>query len=40
MFTTFANTFAPVFGDYIYVGGGVVTLVIIVLVVLFLVRRV
>jgi len=30
----------PILGDYIYVGGGVVTLVIIVLVVLFLVRRV
>ena len=39
MFTTFANTLTPVFGDYIYIGGGVLTLVIIVLVVLFLVRR-
>lgn len=39
MLTTFANILTPIFGDYIYVGGGVVTLVIIILVVLFLVRR-
>ena len=39
MFTTFANTLSPVFGSYIYIGGGFLTLVIIVLVVLFLVRR-
>ena len=40
MFTTHASIITPILGDYIYVGGGVVTLVIIVLVVLFLVRRV
>ena len=40
MFTTFANALTPVFGDYIYVGGGLLTLVVVVLVVLFLVRRV
>jgi len=40
MFTTLASIITPILGDYIYVGGGVVTLVIIVLVVLFLVRRV
>ncbi|MHB1038264.1 MAG: hypothetical protein ACYC0Y_26880 [Pirellulales bacterium] len=39
MATTFANTLTPVLGDYIYIGGGLVTLVVIVLVVLFLVRR-
>jgi hypothetical protein len=39
MFTTFANAIAPIFGDYVYIGGGFLTLVIIVLVVLFLVRR-
>ena len=39
MFTTFANTLAPVFGDYIYVGGGLLTLVVVVLLVLFVVRR-
>jgi hypothetical protein len=40
MFTTFANTIAPVFGDYIYVGGGLLTLVVIVLLVLYVARRV
>jgi|WetSurMetagenome_2_1015567.scaffolds.fasta_scaffold2569414_1 hypothetical protein len=40
MFTTFANAIAPIFGDYIYVGGGLLTLVVIVLVVLFVLRRV
>jgi hypothetical protein len=39
MFTTFTNAFTPIFADYIYVGGGVLTLVLIVLVVLFLFRR-
>ncbi|MHB1035250.1 MAG: hypothetical protein ACYC35_19355 [Pirellulales bacterium] len=39
MVTTLANTLSPVLGDYIYIGGGLVTLVVIVLVVLFLVRR-
>jgi hypothetical protein len=39
MFTTFANTLAPVFGDYIYVGGGLLTLVVIVLLVMLLARR-
>lgn len=37
--TTFANTLVPVLGDYIYIGSGLVTLVVVVLVVLFLVRR-
>ena len=40
MFTHFANTLTPIFGEYIYVGGGLLTLVIIVLLVVFLVRRV
>jgi hypothetical protein len=40
MFTTFANNLNPIFGEYIYVGGGVLTLVLVVLVVLFLLRRV
>ena len=40
MFTTFASIITPILGAYIYIGGGVLTLVIIVLVVLFLVRRV
>ena len=40
MFTTFANTIAPIFGDYVYVGGGLLTLVVIVLLVLFVARRV
>lgn len=39
MFTTFANTFTPILGDYVYIGGGFLTLVVVVLVVLFLVRR-
>ena len=40
MFATFANTLTPIFGDYIYVGGGLLTLVLVVLVILFLVRRI
>ena len=40
MFATFTNTLTPLFGDYIYVGGGLLTLVLIVVLVLFLVRRV
>jgi hypothetical protein len=39
MLTTFANSFAPIFADYVYIGGGFLTLVIIILVVLFFVRR-
>ena len=39
MLSTFAQTATPLFGQYIYVGGGFLTLVIIVLVILFLVRR-
>jgi hypothetical protein len=39
MFPTFANTLTPIFAAYIYIGGGLLTLVVIVLVVLFLVRR-
>jgi hypothetical protein len=40
MFTTFANTLTPIFGDYIYVGGGLLTLIVIILLVLFVARRV
>ena len=39
MLTTFAQILAPMFGYYIYIGGGVLSLVIIVLVVLFFFRR-
>jgi hypothetical protein len=39
MFTTLANTLTPVFGEYIYVGGGLLTLVVVVLVILFVARR-
>lgn len=39
MLTTFAQTLNPVFGYYIYIGGGVLTLVVIILLVLFLFRR-
>ena len=39
MLTTFGNTLTPIFGDYIYVGGGLLTLVVIVVLVLFVVRR-
>ena len=40
MFTSFANTLTPIFGDYIYVGGGLLTLIVIVLLVLFVARRI
>ena len=40
MLTNFLQTLTPIFGYYIYIGGGLLTLVIIVLVVLFLLRRV
>ena len=40
MLATFSNTLIPIFGDYIYVGGGLLTLVIIVLLVLYVARRV
>ena len=39
MFATFTNTLTPLFGDYIYVGGGLLTLVVIVLLVLLVARR-
>ncbi len=39
MLTTFATIFMPMLGDYIYIGGGAVTLIVIILVVLFVVRR-
>jgi len=39
MLTTFANGIVPIFANYVYIGGGFFTLVIIILVVLFLVRR-
>jgi hypothetical protein len=38
--TNVANAIAPILADYVYIGGGVLTLIIIVLIVLFLVRRV
>jgi len=40
MLATFANTLIPIFGEYIYIGGGLLTLVLVVLVILYLVRRV
>ena len=40
MLATYANTLIPIFGDYIYVGGGLLTLVLVVLVILFLIRRI
>lgn len=39
MSTTLASIVTPLLGDYVYVGGGVLTLVIVILVVLFLLRR-
>jgi hypothetical protein len=39
MSTTFADAVTPVFGSYIYVGGGLLTLVVVVLVIVFLARR-
>ena len=39
MLTTFAKILTPVFADYLYIGGGALTLVIVILVVLFLFRR-
>lgn len=40
MLTTLAKAFTPVLGSYIYVGGGLLTLVVVVLLVLFLARRI
>jgi len=39
MLANLTNTLAPVFGDYVYIGGGVLTLVVVVLVVLLVLRR-
>ncbi len=39
MFMNFGNALTPIFADYIYFGGGMLTLVVIVLVVLVLFRR-
>ena len=39
MLTTFTSSFAPIFANYVYIGGGFFTLVVIILVVLLLVRR-
>jgi hypothetical protein len=39
MLTNFVQSFTPIFGYYIYIGGGVLTLVLIILVVLFVLRR-
>ena len=40
MLTSFTNSITPLFGEYLYVGGGLLTLIVIVLLVVFLVRRV
>jgi hypothetical protein len=40
MLANFANNLTPVFGDYIYIGSGLLTLVVVVLLILFLARRV
>jgi hypothetical protein len=37
---TFAHSVAPLFADYLYIGGGVITAIIVILLILFLVRRV
>ena len=37
--TTRANIALPFLGDYVYIGGGLLTLIVIVLIVVFLVRR-
>ena len=39
MFTTVAQYLTPILADYIYIGGGLLTLLIVVLVVLLFVRR-
>ena len=39
MLTTLATTMAPVLGNYIYVGGGLLGTVVVVLLVLMLFRR-
>ena len=39
MLTTFATTMTPVLGNYIYVGGGLLGTVVVVLLVLMLFRR-
>jgi len=38
MLTTLANTL-PILGDYVYIGGGLITLVVIVLLVMLFMRR-
>ena len=37
--TTLANIALPFLGDYIYIGGGLITLIVVVLIVVFLIRR-
>lgn len=39
MLTNFVQNITPIFGEYIYIGGGLITLVLIILVVLFVLRR-
>ena len=39
MSTTLANIISPLLGNYVYIGGGTLTLVIVVLLVLFFLRR-
>jgi len=40
MLTTYSNTITPIFGDYIYIGGGLLTIIVVVIVVLFIIRRI
>ena len=39
MSTTLANIISPLLGNYVYIGGGTLTLVIVILLVLFFLRR-
>ena len=39
MLTTFANSFAPIFANYVYIGGGFFTLVVIIIVVMLFMRH-
>ena len=39
MLTTLATTITPVLGQYVYIGGGLLGTVLIVLLIVFLIRR-
>jgi hypothetical protein len=39
MLANLTNSLTPLFADYVYIGGGLLTLVVVVLIVLFLLRR-